>query len=257
MKIERLDIPWLKKGGGECAEDGLFHRKALPCFSAVQAIRGDYGVGIDCPRLSWTGEGGVFVAPPYRTQYIVHRLPAEGNMRMQWLFFDVTADGAPLEERMEFPLILPPAAARAAGEIMSEAREENSLCRNLSLAYALLDVLLPLGRERPAAGREREIARYVSEHYAEKLTPRRLADVLFVSEATLYRIFSSAFGQSPANYVNSVRLTQASRLLLTTDRTVTETALAVGFEDVYYFSRLFGKKFGQSPSRYRRSGVEK
>jgi len=53
-------------------------------------------------------------------------------------------------------------------------------------------------------------------------------------------------------YVQSRRMEMAKRLLINTDRSVSQVASLTGFADPFYFSRLFRKTQGCSPARYRR-----
>ena len=65
------------------------------------------------------------------------------------------------------------------------------------------------------------------------------------------RIFKQYFGLSINRYRNKRRIDRAKFLLVTTDKTLEEIAQEVGFDDKYYFSRLFAKYEGISPLQYR------
>ncbi|MHA7966770.1 helix-turn-helix transcriptional regulator [Paenibacillus sp. CAU 1782] len=85
------------------------------------------------------------------------------------------------------------------------------------------------------------------EHYTETVTMEQLAELLGCSSSYMYRLFKSEIGKSPNDYMIGLRMEQAWQHLLTTGLTLREIALAVGYSDVYYFSRLFQKQFGISP----------
>lgn len=74
-----------------------------------------------------------------------------------------------------------------------------------------------------------------------------------VSEAHLARVLKAATGQTPTQYINTLRLARASVLLTTTPHPIIDIALECGFVQLSYFYRLFTAKFGQSPSVYRRN----
>lgn len=78
-----------------------------------------------------------------------------------------------------------------------------------------------------------------------------LAREVHVGYSTLRRRFKQATGYSPKEYILRVRLSRAKELLTLTSQSVTEIARAVGFDDPYYFSRLFRRKEGVSPLRFR------
>ena len=67
----------------------------------------------------------------------------------------------------------------------------------------------------------------------------------------LHRTFVQAFGQTPHQYLTTLRLARARRLLETTRMTVTEVAAAVGFESPASFSTLFRRTAGVPPSALR------
>ena len=90
--------------------------------------------------------------------------------------------------------------------------------------------------------------------YAEPLDVPRLAQVAHVSEAHFIRTFKAAFGETPHRYLQRRRVERAMWLLRSTDRSVTDVCMAVGFSSLGTFSRVFTEVVGESPSAYRRRG---
>lgn len=83
-----------------------------------------------------------------------------------------------------------------------------------------------------------------------------LADMLrmaHMSRSNFMRIFKKATGQSPIEYLLSLRTQERMKLLRNTGSTITETAFGVGFSDSNYFSRQFRQVLGQSPRDFRLS----
>jgi len=64
-------------------------------------------------------------------------------------------------------------------------------------------------------------------------------------------LFKQQTGYSPTNYFIHVKLQRACALLSLEDRTINEIAYEIGYEDPYYFSRIFKKVIGVSPQNYR------
>ena len=93
------------------------------------------------------------------------------------------------------------------------------------------------------------ISAYIRKHYHENLTVDGLCEHFHYSRSGLFTLFKEECGQGVMEYVNSVRL-EASRELLQEFKVV-ETANMVGISDANYFSRVFKKKYGISPSEYR------
>lgn len=75
-----------------------------------------------------------------------------------------------------------------------------------------------------------------------------LAKSLLVSESQVYRKIKAITGKSTAVYIRSIRLQHAKELLINSDKTVSEVAFDVGFNDPSWFSRAFKKEFGYSPT---------
>ena len=78
-----------------------------------------------------------------------------------------------------------------------------------------------------------------------------IADAAGVSEDYLSRVFRQELGLSPWEYLNRYRVLQATQQLRHTSDPVGHVARQVGFKDPAYFSRVFRKLTGQSPSAYR------
>jgi AraC-like DNA-binding protein len=90
--------------------------------------------------------------------------------------------------------------------------------------------------------------------YADPLDVRTLARIAHVSEAHFIRTFRATFGETPNRYLQRRRVERAMWLLRTTDRTVTDICMDVGFTSLGTFSRVFRDVVGEPPSEYRRRG---
>jgi signal transduction histidine kinase/AraC-like DNA-binding protein/CheY-like chemotaxis protein/ABC-type sugar transport system substrate-binding protein len=92
---------------------------------------------------------------------------------------------------------------------------------------------------------------YLHQHYAHPLSRWEIAKAVGVSENYLSEIFRRELGLSPWEYLNRYRIRQAKEVLRRTNDSITSVALQVGFTDPAYFSRVFHKETGLSPSAYR------
>jgi AraC-like DNA-binding protein len=90
--------------------------------------------------------------------------------------------------------------------------------------------------------------------YAESLDVPALARIAHVSEAHFIRTFKATFGETPNRYLQRRRVERAMFLLRSTDRSVTDICMDVGFASLGTFSRVFRDIVGESPSAYRRRG---
>ena len=98
---------------------------------------------------------------------------------------------------------------------------------------------------------------FFDEHYNEEISIEQYAVSRNMSTSWFNRSFRSAVGTSPMQYILDVRIRNAQTLLETTDYSVTSIAALVGYENPMYFSRLFRKAKGLSPSKYRKTFREK
>ena len=96
------------------------------------------------------------------------------------------------------------------------------------------------------------VINHFNEHYGEKISLDGLAHEFFASKATLIYNFKRYTNCSPMDFLLSVRLTRAKEQLANTDRGIEEISLACGFSSANYFSLIFKKKEGISPSAYRK-----
>jgi transcriptional regulator GlxA family with amidase domain len=90
--------------------------------------------------------------------------------------------------------------------------------------------------------------------YAEPLDVPTLARLAHVSEAHFIRTFRATFGETPNRYLQRRRVERAMFLLRSTEQSVTDVCMAVGFSSLGTFSRVFAEIVGEPPSVYRRRG---
>ena len=88
----------------------------------------------------------------------------------------------------------------------------------------------------------------IDRDYALPLDLPHLASVAHVSEAHFIRSFKATFGETPHRYLQRRRIERAMYLLRTTDRSVTDVCMAVGFSSLGTFSRTFTEIVGETPS---------
>lgn len=88
----------------------------------------------------------------------------------------------------------------------------------------------------------------IENNYLEDISISHLAAVCHVSEGTFRRLFAEYKGETPVKYRNMLRIKKAEELLLSGEYTVTEAAEACAVPDVAYFSKMFKKIMGFSPS---------
>lgn len=96
-----------------------------------------------------------------------------------------------------------------------------------------------------------DLLTYISNHFSESITLESLAHHLGFSKFEISRCFSKRIGCNFNTYVNTLRIQQVEKLLITTDLSVTEASYQAGFESLSTFYRVFHQFHGVSPSAYK------
>lgn len=91
----------------------------------------------------------------------------------------------------------------------------------------------------------------LDHQYMNRLTAKQMARLCNMSYSYFSRYFKAVMGKSFTAYLNYVRITEAEKLLLSTDQTVTEIAMATGFASASYFISQFRQLKKMSPHHYR------
>ncbi len=94
--------------------------------------------------------------------------------------------------------------------------------------------------------------RYIRGHYAERISLDDLADECNVSKQQLIRYFRSAFQTTPVAYMTEYKIARAKDLLFNQPQlTIKEISDELGYNNQHYFTKVFIKSTGESPSEYR------
>ncbi len=98
----------------------------------------------------------------------------------------------------------------------------------------------------------KQILKYIENNYMNKITIADVAAEVNLSQSHFMKYFKNTMGTSFIDYLNEYRLTMASRLLLSSEATILVISEEVGYENLSYFNRAFKKRFGMTPSAYRK-----
>ncbi|MDL2234097.1 AraC family transcriptional regulator [Ruminococcaceae bacterium OttesenSCG-928-L11] len=94
---------------------------------------------------------------------------------------------------------------------------------------------------------------YIHKNYGQDISVEELASLAHLSVSRFRTLFKARTGLSPLDYLTVLRINQARQLMMQTDMSVGEIAGATGYVDQLYFSRIFRKRTGFTPSAYRQN----
>lgn len=143
--------------------------------------------------------------------------------------------------------------AEAAQESINNQNSLSALCYRF-----LLDVEESI-QDTPPAIREMNVERmekvtdYLEKNYKTEVSLSEIAEVAGITPQYLCRLFQDCFHLRPMEYVLSLRMKEAKKLLVTAkEMTLDEIALAVGYRDTSYFCRMFKNSVGMTPREFTR-----
>ena len=110
------------------------------------------------------------------------------------------------------------------------------------------------GSEQKAILFVRKVSQFLEDHYMHEITPQMLTEQFSYHPDYFSRLFSKLFGIPFRTYLTEYRISRAMELFLRSEETsVHEIAAKVGFSDYCYFSHMFKKHVGISPTEYLKS----
>lgn len=116
-------------------------------------------------------------------------------------------------------------------------------------AYYQNDVNVPI---QPNSEKINDAVAYLNQHFTEPIILRDIPQKFGLTPATFYREFARKILATPSQYLTSLRIEQARKMLETTPNTITSIALTCGFFDHSHFVHTFRREQGITPGEYRR-----
>ena len=95
------------------------------------------------------------------------------------------------------------------------------------------------------------IMKYINTYYQENITLRDVARVVSLNPNYISQLFKKVAGTTFSHYLTNLRITNAKKLLTTSDISINEVSMKTGFNDYFYFLKTFKKYTGHTPSEYR------
>lgn len=126
-----------------------------------------------------------------------------------------------------------------------------SFAKIMTICAEYMTLINALPKNKPSTA---ELTRlFVHENFREKITIKEISLALGRTKSAICPAFKEKYGITVMDYLTNLRIEEAKKMLLQTDMTVGEISDEVGFSDTSYFSKVFFKNVGLSPSQYRRN----
>jgi len=128
--------------------------------------------------------------------------------------------------------------------------EELDLLAGL-LVLELRKIASPTDKEPDSHRKIKQIKGVLDNEYGRPMRIKDLAAAVFLSPDYLRQSFKEAYGYSPMQYLLKKRIDTACQMMISSNAPVKDIAERCGIENVFYFSRLFKKITGKTPTQYR------
>ena len=194
---------------------------------------------------------------------VVHACGTKGNFSYYCLIIDCSfcqANGLHIEDLRFKPIVQNPTLAEKFIKIdnaFSEYKKDNKLQHILTIRCQVLEILRILythylAEETHVAdfAKQERIKRtmsYIRQNLTDEFTLEKIADYIGISKFHLSREFKKITGTTIIEFINLTRCAEAKRLI-EEGKSVTAAAVACGYENISYFTRVFKKCYGMLPS---------
>ena len=188
---------------------------------------------------------------------------SENRVTKYWIHFDATIGGRNLFDIIQCPseIAVPNGAyvKRLYKKILKTQADNSSITSVLELQATLYELISyyfhqcgdAIGYNDKLDDNIILIGNYIDKNISRNITVEELAGLVHMHPNYFIRYFRSHFGYSPMKFINKLRIDMAKQLLSSTQKSIGKIASEVGVKDIFYFSNLFKKFTGYSPSEFR------
>ncbi len=136
---------------------------------------------------------------------------------------------------------------------INKTRDLQDIVESRGIVYILTSRFLESAKPKSYSkdGRIRNAMSYIRKNISEKILVKNLADNSSLSMEHFIRLFKNETGETPNIYIKRIKLERAMVKLATSDISVKSIALALGYDDLSYFTRAFKRFSGVTPQQYR------
>ncbi|MFD1126203.1 AraC family transcriptional regulator [Lentilactobacillus raoultii] len=277
ISISCIPLPTFIQGGYAIFDAGETHpnRNDLQYFVLMTIVKGRLFIAEDDHRYT-LNPGDSFILLPNHHHYSWK--PIEERTEYYWLHFSVSgkwvqaAKPVKVSSKINIPTLhyFTPSVTlylkklrqitdeAATFKLINRIFKNSALQNNVGFWQAqqqFID-LLQMIQEKPnhesASNQLAEnVERFLRDHFDEKITNETLSREFHAHPNSIALSMKKTFGMTPNEFLTKYRLEEAVKRLLTTDDSISQIAVNVGYNNIYYFSAIFKQHYGVSPIAYR------
>ncbi|GAA6151820.1 MmsAB operon transcriptional regulator MmsR [Pseudoteredinibacter isoporae] len=190
-----------------------------------------------------------------QTPWSIYWLHFDGELAEQMMGLLSPAGAGSVHNLGTKPQVL--AAFEALFDVRYTATSRTGFIHGCHQTQQLISLLAVLARQSRLESKQainmEKVEAFMQQHLHSNFSLDDLAQHMRRSKFHFSKVFKELTGQSPMQYFIAIKMQHACSLLDSSDQSVKRISASLGYEDAYYFSRLFKKHIGLSPSEYRRS----
>ncbi len=170
------------------------------------------------------------------------------NLNINYLLFQLIHLASEQDDNVNQEEVIQYISENSVEETLSRGSSQH--LKNFALQYA--DYLMSL-RKNVSRGILSSIEKDIAEHYAENISLRNLGEKYYMNSSYLGQVFRKKYNVSFKDYLTNIRINEAAKQLIMTDKKINQIAEEVGYMDCDYFIRKFIEIKGCTPSKYRKN----
>lgn len=254
--INHVDLVCLSCGGSLRTNSNHADTVSNSSYKLFYIYKGSCVVNVDGTNHAVEADCSILIFP-----FQKYRLEQADNLKFYWIEFNGFAAASAISQ-IDFTRTSPTVGRLEVPDFERfflipdcRSKQKYELFRNGSVVLLIISYYL---EKFPSSGKRENSYVYAARLFIEQnfSTPgfsvNKVVDHLKIDRSHFYRIFKNETGISPVDYINRQRISRAEMLLSNLRMSIKDVAFSVGYTDQMYFSRVFKRLNGNTPSEFRR-----